>query len=161
MKLPWEGIGKVGVGVIIVCLGLSVFLYGLYRVIRGKPEESVADVQNGAFKILIRSQEFRHSGTVNVDICVADVSSVTFPTTDSQCFFHGFDLDHLSAQWRGQNEIEVTFADGYVTEFNNYTSALDPKSSLPVQFHVTLSDHHCDAYPKYPGGNPLRPCSSH
>jgi len=32
MKLPWERIGKVGVGVIVVCLGLGVPVYGLYLI---------------------------------------------------------------------------------------------------------------------------------
>jgi hypothetical protein len=54
-------------------LGLGISLYGFFRLIQGKPEESVGLVENGAFKILIRSQEFGHSGTVNIDICVAVV----------------------------------------------------------------------------------------
>ena len=32
---------------------------------RGVPEESMTQVDNGSFKILIRSQEFRHSGIRN------------------------------------------------------------------------------------------------
>jgi len=158
MKVAWEKIGKVAAGLIVVCLGVSISLYALYRVIRGKPDESVTEVQNGAFKILIRSQEFRHSGTVNVDICVAHVSSVRSPTRGSQCFLHGFDLDHLSAKWRGQHEIEISLADGYVTEFSNYVSAVNPKSALPEQFHVTLRDDHCNSYPKFPID--LKPCPS-
>ena len=46
---------------------------------KGTPVESVTEVQNGAFKILVRSQEFHHSGSVNVDICVANTSSHNFP----------------------------------------------------------------------------------
>jgi hypothetical protein len=159
MKFPWATVGKIAVAVITLCLGASLSFYGLFRIIRGKPNESVTQVENGPFKILVRSQEFRHSGTVNIDICVAEISSSKFPGR-GQCFFHGFDLDGLSAEWRGQHEIEISLADGYVTEFRNYASAVDRKSSLPVQFHITMRDEHCDPYPKYPGGNPLKPCPS-
>ena len=59
-------------------LGSRSSLYGLFRIIRGKPEESVTEVQNVPFKVVIRSQEFLHSGTVNIDICVAETQAVRF-----------------------------------------------------------------------------------
>jgi hypothetical protein len=157
MKLPWATVGKIGVAMITLCLGASLSFYGLFRIIRGKPDESVTQVENGSFKILVRSQEFRHSGTVNMDICVAEISSRAFPGK-GQCFFHGYDLDGLSAKWRGQDEIEISFADGYVTEFRNYAYAVDRKSSHTVVFYINMRDDHCDRYPKYPGGNALKPC---
>jgi hypothetical protein len=42
----------------------------------GKPDEKITEVRNGAFKVLIRSQEFHHSGIVNVDLCVANASTL-------------------------------------------------------------------------------------
>jgi hypothetical protein len=58
MKIP--RVGKAGVAVIAFCLGVSFSIFGpdiLVRLIHGKPEESVNEVENGPFKILVRSQE--------------------------------------------------------------------------------------------------------
>jgi hypothetical protein len=154
-------IGKISTVVVALCAGVPLLIIGLLSIIRGKPEETLTAVENSPFKILVRSQEFRHSGTVNVEICVAEISSHTFPRGGEQCFFHGFDLDGLSARWRGQREIEISFADGYVTEFRNYASASNRASSLQG-FHITMLDEQCDRYPKYSphGINQLKPCSS-
>ena len=105
----------------------------------GKPEESVTEVKNGAFKMLVRSQEFHHSATVNIDICVAAASSHEFPDSKAQCFFHGYDFDGLSAKWRGEHEIEVSFRDGRLSLFRNY-AIVSPDGSLPAGFHITLRD---------------------
>jgi hypothetical protein len=94
---------------------VGISLFGpdvLLRFIPGKPEESVTEVENGSFKILVRSQEFHHSGTLNIDICVAEISSRKFPTDKLQCFLNGYDSYKLSVKWKSQHEIEVAFADG-------------------------------------------------
>lgn len=143
MKLPWERIGKVAMGVIVVCLICSVTLYGLYRVIRGKPEERVTEVQNGSFKVVIRSQEFLHSGTVNIDICVAETSSRTFPTKGAQCFLNGYDFGDLSAKWLGNREIEISFKSGWLSQFRNYALVSPKNSSVPVGFHISVHDENC------------------
>jgi hypothetical protein len=104
-----------------------------------KPEESVTEVKNGVFKVLVRSQEFHHSAIQNIDICVAESSSRGFPNNKEQCFFHGFDFSGLSVKWRTECEIEVSFADGRVSYFRNY-AIVSPNRSNPVGFHATLRD---------------------
>ena len=77
MKFP--EIGRFGVAVIAFCLGsgLSIFGPSIFDwVSHGKPEESVTELDHGQFKILVRSQEFHHSGLRNVDICVAKSQAV-------------------------------------------------------------------------------------
>ena len=106
---------------------------------RGRLEEHVTEVQNGPYKVLIRSQEFYHSATVNIDICVAEASSHTFPTDRGQCFFDGSDFSGLSARWRPEHEIEVSFESGSVSLFRNYAFVY-PKGSAPVEFHTILCD---------------------
>ncbi len=106
---------------------------------RGTPDESVTEVENGPFKILVRSQEFHKSGIHNVDICVTETSNREFPKNKLQCFFHGFDFSELSAKWRGQREIEVSFRCGRVTYFTN-DAFVYPKGPVPEDFHATLRD---------------------
>lgn len=108
-----------------------------------KPEESVTEVKNGAFKILVRSQEFHHSAIRNIDICVVPISVSKFPKDETQCFFHGFDFSSLSVTWRSQQEIEIFFRNGRVSYFRNYAFAY-PSGPIPVEFHATLCDG-CDA----------------
>jgi hypothetical protein len=107
-----------------------------------KPEESVTEVKNGAFKIVVRSQEFHHSAIRNIDICVAEATSREFPQSKAQCFFHGFDFSGLSVRWQAEREIEVYFRDGRVTYFMNCPS-VSPVDSVPVGFHAILCDG-CD-----------------
>jgi hypothetical protein len=106
---------------------------------RGKPEESVTEVENGPFKILVRSQEFHHSGTVNIDICVVQTSSRKFPKDKAQCFLHGFDFSGLSVKWKSEHEIEISFRCGRVSYFRNYAFVY-PNGPIPTEFHVTLRD---------------------
>src|SRR5260370_8568117 len=76
---------------------------------RGTPDESVTEVENGPFKILVRSQEFHKSGIHNVDICVTETSNREFPKNKLQCFFHGFDFSELSAKCRRPPQIALSF----------------------------------------------------
>jgi hypothetical protein len=110
---------------------------------RGKPGESVTQVENGPFKLLVRSQEFHNSGIRNVDVCVAETSDRKFPNDEAQCFLHGFDFSGLSAKWRAQREIEVSFSCATITYFKNF-AIVSPHGSVPVGFHVILLDE-CDA----------------
>jgi hypothetical protein len=114
------------------------FLSTVLASCRGKPEESVTEVKNGAFKILVRSQEFHHSGIRNIDICVAEISSRGFPAKRIQCL-HGFDFSGLSVKWQSQREIEISFDCGRVSTFANY-AVVSPDGSLPEDFHATLRD---------------------
>ena len=120
-----------------VAAGLVLFVF---PILRGKPEEHIVELQNGAFKILVRSQEFGRSGIRNVDVCVAEASSRSFPTSRAQCFFHGFDFSGLSVAWRSQRDIEVSFRSGYLTQFENTTSVLPTRSSVPEGFHTAVRD---------------------
>jgi len=126
-------------GVVVGCLLLA------FVIIRGRPEERVVELRNGAFKILVRSQEFRHSGTHNIDICVAEESSRSFPKGKMQCFFHGFDFSGLSVAWQSQREIEVSFRSGYLTYFDNTASVLPAGSPVPEGFQTTIRDGKSEA----------------
>ena len=105
----------------------------------GKPEEHVTEVKNSAFKILVRSQEFHHSGTVIVDVCVAEASDSEFPEKRIQCLLRGDDFSGLSVKWLSQREIEISFACGTVSSFRHY-AVVSPSGSLPQEFHAILND---------------------
>lgn len=121
-------------GLMLGCLLLAFLL------LRGKPEERVVELRNDAFKILVRSQEFRHSGIRNIDICVAETSSRSFPKSRMQCFFHGFDFSGLSVVWQSQRDIEVSFRSGYLTYFENNATVFPTDGSNSESFHTTVRD---------------------
>jgi len=124
---------RTGAAIPVILLGAMILLSC------GKPEESITEVTNGRFKLLIRSQEFTDSAIHNIDVCVAEASDRRFPNDKAQCFLHGFDFSGLSVKWRWQNEIEVRFRSGRVTRFTNYAS-ISPQGSVPVEFHTTLCE---------------------
>jgi len=133
MRIPVRAFCLVG-GVLCVLL-LAFMLFA-----RGKPDESVTVVENGAFKALVRSQEFHHSGTVNTDICVAETSSRKFPKANSpQCFLQGYDFSELTVKWLSPQAIEVFFRCGRVSTFRNSTFVY-PGGPVPVEFYATLHD---------------------
>jgi hypothetical protein len=103
-------------------------------------EQTFSSVENGPFKVVVRSQEFHHSAIRNVDVCVTETSSSKFPSSKSQCFLHGFDFTGLSVRWRGQREIEVSFQCGRVTHFAN-DAVVYPKGPAPEEFHTTLREN--------------------
>jgi hypothetical protein len=107
---------------------------------RGKPVEHVVELRNGAFKILVRSQEFAHSGTQLIEICVAETSSGSFPQSESQCFFRGFDFSGLSVAWQSERDIEVSFRSGYLTRFQNTASVIPRGTYVPEGFHTIVRD---------------------
>ena len=109
----------------------------------GKADETISEVRNGAFKVLIRSQEFHRSGIRNVDVCVANVSSLSFPANRGQCFLHGFDFDGLTAKWQGPRAIEVAFRSGRVVHFTN-SAVVYPGGPVPTEFYIVLCDG-CEA----------------
>jgi hypothetical protein len=112
-------------------------------ILKGKPEEHVVELQNRSFKIMVRSQEFLHSGTRNIDICVAEVSSRVFPRKRMQCFLHGFDFSGLSVAWLSERDIEVSFRSGYLTEFSNSASVSTTSNSVQG-FHVLVREGERD-----------------
>lgn len=119
---------------------LSVLLLGLMIFGRGKPNEAVTEIRNGAFKVLVRSQEFHHSALINVDVCVSDNSSLAFPKNEKlQCFLHGYDFSGLSVKWLSQQNVEIAFDCGRVTTFTN-TALVYPNGPVPVEFHAILRD---------------------
>jgi len=99
----------------------------------------VPEVTRGAFKLMLRSQEYQHSGIRNVDVCVAEADAQKFPSGKTQCFFHGFDFSGLSVGWRTGREIDVCFSSGRVTYFTNYPS-VTPTGSTPVEFHASIHE---------------------
>ena len=64
------------IAAVLIGLLLALMLFA-----RGKPTETISETQNGSFKVLVRSQEFHHSGIINVDVCVADSSTMSSPRT--------------------------------------------------------------------------------
>ena len=118
---------------------LSGLLLAFMLFARGKPNETVTEARNGPFKVLVRSQEFHHSGSINVDVCVTDSSSLAFPKSKLQCFLHGYDLSGLSVKWLSQQNIEIAFNCGRVTTFTN-SAFVYPNGPVPVEFHAILRD---------------------
>jgi hypothetical protein len=104
--------------------------------------QCTSEIDNGPFKVIVRSQEFNNSGSQIVDICVANTSSHEFPDKSMQCFLKGYDFDGLSVKWRGPTVIEVSFRAGRVTHFTNAAMAF-PGGSVPEAFHILLCDG-CD-----------------
>ena len=119
-----------------------VFLVSFLGACQGTPRERYQEIENGSFKILIRSREFHSSGVTNVDVCVAQASQSQFPKDKAQCFLHGFDFSGLTAKWRSQHEILVSFHNGRVTYFMNYAT-ISNTGPTPTQFHAILCDG-CD-----------------
>jgi hypothetical protein len=123
------------IGAVLSGLLLASMLFG-----RGSPNEKVTEARNGPFKVLVRSQEFHHSGIFNVDICVTDSSNVAFPENEKlQCFLHGFDFSGLSVKWLSQQNIEISFDCGRVTTFTNF-ALVYPNGPIPVEVHAILRD---------------------
>jgi hypothetical protein len=110
-----------------------------------RTEEHLTEVKNGPYKVYVRSQEFDNSGIRNVDICVADFTSSRFPADTRQCFLHGFDFSGLAVGWSAQDNVEISFSCGRVTEFSNF-AFISKNHPTPVEFHATLNDK-CGATP--------------
>lgn len=102
--------------------------------------QTVSGIENGPFKIIVRTQEFNNSGSQIVDICVANTASQEFPDKRVQCFLKGYDFDGLSVKWRTAAVIEVYFRSGRVTHFTNSALAYPPGDSIPEAFHILLCD---------------------
>lgn len=106
-------------------------------------EQNFSEVTDGAFKVIVRTQEISHTGTQNVDVCVANASSSGFPDKKDQCFLSGYDFDGLSVKWLGPQVIEVSFKSGRVARFTNSAFAY-PGGPVPKEFHTLLCDG-CDS----------------
>jgi hypothetical protein len=105
----------------------------------GAHEDRVMEINNGAFKVLIRERVFKQLGNVNIDICVANISDARFPNKKGQCFLNGYDFDGLEVKWTSERDIVVCFKDGRVSHFTNYAFVY-PKGDVPVQFHAVLCE---------------------
>ena len=126
------------IGAVLGGLLLAFMLFA-----RGKPDETVTEVKNGPSVVLIRSQEFNHSGSINVDVCVADSSNPAFPkNAKQQCFLHGYDFSGLSVKWLSARNIEIAFDCGRVTSFTN-SAVVYPFGYVPAEFHATLREAGC------------------
>ena len=107
----------------------------------------MSEIQNGRFKVMVRTQEFNRSGSENVDVCVANTSSHEFPDVKtSQCFLNGYEFTGLSVEWQAPSVIEISFRSGRVTHFTN-TAFAYPGGPVPEEFHTLLCDG-CDPGPK-------------
>ncbi len=102
-------------------------------------EQTLSETVNGAFKIIVRTQDISHSGSRNVDVCVANASSPGFPDKKVQCFLSGYDFDGLSVKWQGPRVIEVSFSSGRVAHFTN-SAFVYPGGPVPEEFHALLCD---------------------
>ncbi len=122
---------------ILICMLCCqvIFMQGCRKI----TEESISNVRNGDYQVLLRSQEMNGSGIRNVDICVAKASDSVFPKDKNQCFFHGFDFSGLSVNWKSQNTIEVSFQCGRVDQFRN-SAFVYRQGPVPEEFYVTLRD---------------------
>ena len=120
----------------------SVFL-ALLVACKGNPYETFTTAPNGDYKVVIRTQGFHSSGTVNVDVCVTDAVAPRFPENNIQCLLHGYDFSGLAVHWTSPQEIAISFDSGRATKVSNY-AIVTPKSTLPVQFHATL--HEAGSY---------------
>ena len=119
-----------------------IFLQSCKRV----TEQTLSETTDGAFKVVVRTQEISHSGTRNVDVCVANASSPGFPEKKVQCFLSGYDFDGLSVKWQGPRVIEVSFSSGRVARFTN-SAFVYPGGPVPEEFHTLLCDG-CDTASK-------------
>lgn len=118
---------------------------------------SVSEIENGPFKIMVRTQEFNHSGSDIVDICVANTSSHEFPDKpdkSSQCFLNGYEFTNLSVKWQGPSVIEVSFHSGRVSHFTN-TAFAYPGGPVPHEFLTRLCDG-CEPEPNYPRAGDMK-----
>ena len=115
--------------------GCLVLLFGSCW---GRPEEHITRIENGPFTILIRSQEFHHSASLNMDVCVTQTPSRKFPSRES-CFLRGYDFNGLSAKWRSNRVIEISFGCGRVTYFKN-DALVYPSGPVPEEFHAILRE---------------------
>lgn len=102
-------------------------------------KQTLSETRDGAFKVVVRTQEVSHSGTQNVDVCVASTTSSGFPNKKVQCFLSGYDFDGLSVKWKGPRVIEVSFTSGRVARFTN-SAFVYPGGPVPEEFHTLLCD---------------------
>jgi hypothetical protein len=130
------------IGAVLIGLLLALMLFG-----RGKPTETISETRSGSFKVLVRSQEFHHSGIINVDVCVANSADHEFPKNEKvQCFLHGFDFSGLSVKWLSGRDVEIEFDSGRVTTFTNYANVY-PNGPVPVEFHASLREGYAKGTP--------------
>ena len=130
------------IGAVLIGLLLAFMLFG-----RGKPTETISETRKGSFKVLVRSQEFHHSGIINVDVCVADSADHEFPKNEElQCFLHGYDFSGLSIRWLSGLDVEIDFDSGRVTTFRN-SAFLYLNGPVPVEFHATLREGYAKGPP--------------
>lgn len=106
----------------------------------------MSEIKDGPFKVVVRTREMNHSGSKNVDVCVANASSPVFPDNKLQCFLNGYDFDGLSVKWQAPRVIEVSFHSGRVSHFTN-TAFVYPGGPVPEEFHTLLCDG-CDTASK-------------
>ncbi len=114
---------------------------------KGKPDETRTEVRSGDYKVVTRTQEFHHSATLNVDICVTRATDAEFPSKRLQCFLHGFDFSKLQTTWRSPTEIVISFRCGRVTHFKNSADVYD-NGPAPHEFYAFLNDS-CTPYDRF------------
>lgn len=120
-------------------LRCSICLLALLQGCRGKPEETFTEIPSGNYKIVIRTQEFHHSGSVNADLCIAHQPDGKFPAEKLQCFLQGYDFSDLTGSWRSPTEVVISYRCGRVTDFRN-TADVYGQGPAPEEFYVFLND---------------------
>ncbi|MBS0455919.1 MAG: hypothetical protein JSS44_01130 [Proteobacteria bacterium] len=121
---------------IYVALSILALIFSACSIIK---TEKFSYVENGAFKVNIRDQEFANSGIHNIDLCVAKAKSRGFQQSEAQCFFHGYDISGLKVKWSSPRRIEIFIIDGNISLFRNY-AIISNDVPAPIDFHVSLHD---------------------
>jgi hypothetical protein len=113
--------------------------------------ENISEIENGPFKVMVRTREYNNSGSDIVDICVVETGNHKFPDQPdktSQCFLNGYDFGALTVKWLDPEVIEVSFHTGLVAHFSN-SAVVNREGALPQRFHMVLCDG-CGLEQKYP-----------
>jgi hypothetical protein len=119
---------------------------------RGAPEEHRAYIVRGDLQIGVRTQEWEHSGIVNVQACLMPRGSKVYPKDGSQqCFFAGYDLTQLGVRWNRDDDVTISMACGQVTEFENW--ALVDVRGRSDRIHVNLTDRCTTTHYQFIGLN--------
>ena len=114
-------------------------------------------INNGDYKVVIRSEEPLRSGIHNIDICVLAKADAKFPPRyeKAQCFLQGYDLDGLAVKWLGPRYINIYVKDGWISKFRNNATVSLKETPRAVAFHISLYDlssYPQDSAPPPPSG---------
>ncbi len=143
--MPTKGRGSIQSAILLLAVCSESLLQGC----KSKPDETRTDVRSGDYKVMMRTQEFHHSGSLNVDVCVAPANDTKFPNKPLQCFLHGYDFSDLQITWRSPTEVVINFRCGRVTQFSN-SAVVNENGPAPQEFYAFLNDS-CTPHDRFGG----------